>query len=294
MKTALRPLATPLKPLATALNKSRSIPGKLKKLAKVNITALAKRGLKLHPRFHLKISLQDQQGTLETIVKFLNKNRMRIVSLKKLSVFLGADQIIPLLMTKVSIRPLVKVLGQRLSRLRNLESAEIGSSHLNAFSIEETLIESLTKMKKISSLSLGVPDNQIKINFIARKLVNLKTLTRLNLNFYVANNNIKPIFNSLKWCSRLQILTLNLQDCVISSEIVFKLAEILKIMRKLEYVIIHLQNTSVKDEEIKLLYETIEFHPKITYFKIYLDGCTELSWWLRAMIYAKENFNNRC
>ena len=287
-------MTKPLKPLATALKPCRSIPAKLKKFAKVNITALAKRGLKLHPRFHLKISLPENQGTLQTIVNFLNTNRMRIVSLKKLSVFLGADQIVPLLMTKVSIRRLVKVLGQRLSRLRNLESAEIGSSHLNAFRIEETLIESLTKMKKISSLSLGVPDNQPKINFIARKLVNLKTLTRLNLNFYVANTNIKPILNSLKCCSRLQILTLNLEDCVINSEIIYKLAETLKMMKKLEYIIIHLQNTAVKDDEVKFLYETIESHKSVTYFKIYLDGCSELSWYLRAKIYAKENFNNRC
>jgi len=294
IRSAFKPLATPLRPIASALKPCRAIPSKIKNFAKVNIGALAKRGLKLHPRYHLKLAIQDNEGTLQTIVKFLNGNRMRIASLRKLSVRLGEKEILPLLMTPTPIRPLVKALGKRLSRLRNLESAEIGSSHLNAFCIEETLIEALTKMKKISSLSLGIPDNQKKINFIAKKLVHLKTITRLNLDFFVANNNLKPILNSLRWCSRLQVLRINLANCTVDASVILKIAEMLKTLRKLEYLIIHLDNTDVEDEEIKLLYETIEEHCRVGYFKIYLDGCTKLSWWLRAMIYTKENFTDRC
>ncbi len=272
----------------------RSIPSRIKKFAKVNITALAKRGLKLHPRFHLKITLPSNEGNLETIVKFFNRNRMRIVSLKKLSLFLGAEEIIPLLLTNSSIRPLLKAIGQRLSRLSNLESAEIGSSNLNAFSIEEILIDSLTKMKKLKSLSLGVPDNQVKINFIAKKLVNMKTMTRLELNFFVANTNAKPIINNLKYCSRIQYLTVNLTDCSVNSDLVTKLGESIKYMKKLERVIIRLDRTEVQDEELKFLYETLESHKNISYFKVYMNECSEISFWLKARIYAKENFNNRC
>lgn len=201
-------------------------------------------------------------------------------------------EILPLLMTTVPIKKIVKSLGRKLSKLRNLEKAEIGSSNMNAFGIEETLIESLTKMKKITSLTLGIPDNQNKINFIAKKLMYLKAITRLNLNFSVANVNIKPILNSLRYCSRLEVLRVNLEDCIINSEVIIKLAEVIRKMKKLEFLIIHLENTSVEDAEIKLLYETIETHKNLYYFKIYVDGCTELSWWLRARIYAKENFSD--
>ena len=216
--------------------------------------------------------------------------------MKKVSVFLDVTEIIPLLLTNISIRPLIKTLGQRLSRLRNLEAAEIGSSHLDAFCIEETLIESLTKMKKITSLSLGIPDNQKKINFIAKKLINLKRITRLNVNFSVKNANIKPILNNLKCFLRLEVLTVTLTSCTVTEEIISKLAETIRKMRKLEYLIIHLEDTRVKDPEIMLLYDVIENHPYIEYFKIYLDGCPNLSWWLRARIYAKGNFGEtkRC
>jgi len=268
----------------------RSFPDKIKKFAKGNITALlAKKGWKLHPRFHLKLSFPSSQVNLQSLLKFMHKNRTRIASLKKLSVYLNATEVLPLLLTTVSIRPLVRSLGQRLSRLRNVESAEIGTSQLNALSIEETLIESITKMKKITALSLGIPDNQNKINVIAKKLVHLKRITKLNLDFFVEAANIKPIFNSLRCCSRLQELKINLKDCTVTPELIYKLGETLKKMKKLEHFILHIENTTVQDEEINYLYETIENNSRIGYFKIFVHGCPNLSWWMRAKIYAKKN-----
>jgi len=285
-------------PLQVVKATRKSIREKIKVLATTNVRALlAKKAQRFHPRFHLRLSLPTNNNSLQTMLNFLHKNRTRISSLKKISVFLDVREIIPLLLTTVAIRPLIKTLGQRLSRLRNLEAAEIGSSHLDVFCIEETLIESLTKMKKITSLSLGVPDNQKKINFIAKKLINLKRITRLTLNFSVQNANIKPILNNLKCFLNLKILQVSLASCAVNSEIISKLAETIKKMRKLEYLIIHLEDTTVQDADVELLYEEIEEHPRMEYFKIYMDGCKNLSWWLRTKIYAKENFGeptNRC
>ena len=229
--------------------------------------------------------------TLQSLLKFMHRNRARMASLKKLSVFLNSADIIPLLMTTVSIRPMIKSLGHRLSRLRNLEAAEIGTSQMNAFSIEETLMESLAKMKKITSLTIGIPDNQNKINVIAKKLGHLKWIRKLNLNFYVENASIKPILNILKCCSRLQELTINLKDCIVNTEIIMKLSEVIKKMRKLACLVIHLENTLIEDAELKYLYDTIENESKVGSFKICTKGCPNLTWLTRAKIYARRNMS---
>lgn len=230
--------------------------------------------------------------TLQMLLKFLHRNRMRIASLKKLSVVLDAQEIIPLLLTTVSIRPLIKTLGRRLSRLQNLEAAEIGSSHMNAFSIEETLLESVSKIKKITSLSLEIPDNQNKINVIAKKLVNFKRITRLTLHFSVKNSNIKPILNRIKLCSRLEVLKIDLSDCSLAPDLMCKLAEILKKMKKLEFFNLNLRRTAVKDDEMKLLYNTVESLPRIENFRFHVEGCSELSWLWKAKLYAKKTLGS--
>ena len=217
---------------------------------------------------------------------------MRIASLKKLTVVLDAQEIIPLLLTTVSIRPLIKTLGRRLSRLQNLEAAEIGSSQMNAFGIEETLIESVSKIKKITSLSLDIPDNQNKINIIAKKLANLKRITSLTLNFSVNTSNVRPVLNKIKMYSRLEVLKIDLSDCSFAPDLLSKLAEILKKIKKLEYFNLNLQRTAVKDDEIKLLYTTIEGLPRMEYFRFHVEGCSELSWWWRARLYAKKTLGS--
>lgn len=214
-----------------------------------------------------------------------------MASLKKLSVFLNSADILPLLMTTVSIRPLIKSLGHRLSRLRNLEAAEIGPSQMNAFSIEETLMESFAKMKKITSLTIGIPDNQNKINVIAKKLGHLKWIKKLNLNFYVENASIKPVLNVLKSCARLQELTINLKECTVNTDIITKLGEVLRKMKKLANLVIHLENTQITDQDLKFLYDTIENESKVGSFKINTKGCPNLTWFTRAKIYARKNMN---
>jgi len=152
------------------------------------------------------------------------------------------------------------------------------------------LLDSLSRLKKIKALSLEIPDQAVKINYMSKKLATFKGLTRLNLNFYVQNGQIKNIINAIKSCSRLKVLRLNLSNCSVTSEHIIKISETISKLRSLEYLIIHLDNTEISTQDVNYLQDKINKHHKLLYYKIYVFGCPKVSWMMRASQYAQENF----
>jgi len=257
-----------------------------------SIKLFSKYGLKVKDRFRLIISSEKGNLALQKVLKFFNRNRLRMSSLKALTAKIDVRSVIPLLMTRVPIRSMIQKLGKKLRELRNLQQVQIGWSQVESLSIEETLIDSLSRLKKIRALSIELADDVNKINFISKKLATFKGLNRLELNFAIQRSNILPIFKSIKACSRLKILKIDLSDCKVSSDLLNRMSETIIKLRSLEYLLIDLNNTEVTTEDITVLKEKIAKHQKIQYFKVYIYGCPNVSMLMKLQLYMQENWNN--